>query len=87
MATRGGNSASPVTEPKLRWQQAKITAIVRQTDRIKSFFFAPSEHFRFRAGQHVDVRLTAPDGYRAERSYSIASAPDAAKMLDAINKL
>ena len=31
----------------------------------------------FRAGQHVDVRLTAPDGYQAERSYSIGSAPEA----------
>ncbi len=32
------------------------------------------------AGQHVDVRLTAPDGYQAERSYSIASAPEAAEL-------
>jgi ferredoxin-NADP reductase len=76
MAIRGRSSASPVTEPKIRWQQAKITAIAPLTRRIKSFVFAPSEPFRFRAGQHVDVRLTAPDGYQAERSYSIASAPE-----------
>jgi ferredoxin-NADP reductase len=60
---------------RLRWQQAIITAIVPQTPRIKSFFFELSEPFSFRAGQHVDVRLTAPGGYQAERSYSIASAP------------
>ena len=46
------------------------------TPRVKSFALQPSAPFAFRAGQHVDVRLTAPDGYRAERSYSIASAPE-----------
>ena len=44
----------------LRWQQARITAIVPQTPRVKSFFFELSRPFTFRAGQHVDVRLTAP---------------------------
>jgi ferredoxin-NADP reductase len=75
MAIPGGSSASPVTEPKLRWQQARIVSIKPLSARIRSFTFAPMEPFRFRAGQHVDVRLTAPDGYQAERSYSIASAP------------
>src|SRR5687767_2702024 len=75
MAIPGGSSALRVTEPKLRWQQARIVSIKRLSARIQSFTFAPMEPFRFRAGQHVDVRLTAPDGYQAERSYSIASAP------------
>ena len=61
-------------EPKLRWQEAKIAAIMPDTPRVKSFLLAPSAPFPFRAGQHVDVRLTAPDGYQAERSYSIAFA-------------
>jgi ferredoxin-NADP reductase len=43
---------------------------------VLSFFLAPAHPFAFRAGQHVDVRLTAPDGYQAQRSYSIASAPE-----------
>jgi ferredoxin-NADP reductase len=84
MATPGASSASPVTEArasepsgaKLRWQEATITAVTADTPRVKSFLLAPSAPFPFRAGQHVDVRLTAPDGYRAERSYSIASAPE-----------
>jgi len=85
MAIPGASSASPVTDAgttnlaasrALHWQQATITAIVPQTPRVKSFFFAPSHPFSFRAGQHVDVRLTAPDGYSTERSYSIASAPE-----------
>jgi ferredoxin-NADP reductase len=58
-----------------KWQNAKIADIVRRTPHIKSFFFSLPEPFDFRAGQHVDVRLTAPDGYQAMRSYSIASAP------------
>jgi ferredoxin-NADP reductase len=63
-------------EGPIRWQEAKIVRVVPRTHRIKSFFFAPARPFAFRAGQHVDVRLTAPDGYQAERSYSIASAPE-----------
>ncbi|HSA67330.1 MAG TPA: FAD-binding oxidoreductase, partial [Methyloceanibacter sp.] len=50
------------------------------TPRVKSFLLAPSMPFPFRAGQHVDVRLTAPDGYQAERSYSIASAPEGSRV-------
>ena len=45
------------------------------TSRIKSFVFLLPHPFAYRPGQHVDLRLTAPDGYQAIRSYSIASAP------------
>ncbi|MGB7846322.1 MAG: FAD-binding oxidoreductase [Candidatus Acidiferrum sp.] len=58
------------------WQTAKVVEIVVQTPRIKSFLVEPLKQFVFRAGQHVDLRLTAPDGYRAIRSYSIASSPE-----------
>ncbi len=57
------------------WQNAKIVEIIQRTARIKSFILALTTPFAHRAGQHVDLRLTAPDGYRAMRSYSIASAP------------
>ncbi len=84
MATLGASSASPVTDtppalagaPKLNWQEATIIGIASDTPRVKSFLFATPAPIAFRAGQHVDVRLTAPDGYQAERSYSIASAPE-----------
>jgi ferredoxin-NADP reductase len=56
------------------WQTARIVDVVQRTPHIKSFFFSLAQPFDFRAGQHVDVRLTAPDGYSAKRSYSIASA-------------
>ena len=56
------------------WQQAAIERIVVRTPRVKSFLLrTPIE--RHVAGQHLDVRLTAADGYQAQRAYSIASAP------------
>ncbi|MFY9289842.1 MAG: FAD-binding oxidoreductase [Methylorubrum rhodinum] len=58
----------------IRWREATIRAITPATTRVKSFRFDAFAR-PHRAGQHVDVRLTAPDGYQAQRSYSIASAP------------
>jgi len=58
------------------WQTARVVAVRAETPRAKTFRLAlpgPSGH---RAGQHYVVRLTAPDGYTASRSYSVASAPD-----------
>lgn len=57
-----------------RWQQAIIERVEVRTPRVKSFFLRTALPMHA-AGQHVDVRLTAPDGYQAQRSYSIASAP------------
>lgn len=57
------------------WQEAEIVQITRLTPRVKSFVLKTADEFHFIAGQHVDLRLTAPDGYQAQRSYSIASAP------------
>ena len=68
-------SAEPL--PQSPWQTATITRIEKRTPRVTSFWFQPSRPFVHEAGQHVDVRLTAPDGYQARRSYSIASAPEA----------
>ncbi len=71
-----------------RWQPTTITAIERLTPRVMGFRFRPSQPFAYAAGQHVDVRLTAPDGYTAQRSYSIASAPEAGDEIElAIERL
>ncbi|MER9416971.1 FAD-binding oxidoreductase [Mesorhizobium sp. M0306] len=70
------------------WQTVTITRIQKRTPRVTSFFLQPSRPFAYRAGQHVDVRLTAPDGYQARRSYSIASAPETGETIElAIEKL
>jgi ferredoxin-NADP reductase len=66
------------------WQNARIVGIVQRTARIKSFFFHPTTPFAHRAGQHLDLRLTAPDGYQAMRSYSIASAADDTGILELV---
>ena len=58
------------------WHEVVIERIERQTAGVKSFFLRPQDWRPFRAGQHLDVRLTAPDGYQAQRSYSVASAPE-----------
>jgi ferredoxin-NADP reductase len=58
-----------------RWQIATVTAVKQETPRVKSFRFELPMWMPHLPGQHYDVRLTAPDGYRAQRSYSIASSP------------
>ncbi len=58
-----------------RWQVATVTAIKAETSRVKSFRLALPMWMPHLPGQHYDVRLTAPDGYTAQRSYSIASSP------------
>jgi ferredoxin-NADP reductase len=59
----------------LAWQIATVTAIRAETPEVSSFTLALPAWRAHRAGQHYDVRLTAADGYQAQRSYSIASAP------------
>lgn len=58
-----------------RWQVATVTAVKQETPRVKSFRFRLPMWMPHLPGQHYDVRLTAPDGYRAQRSYSVASSP------------
>jgi ferredoxin-NADP reductase len=61
---------------RLTWQLARVLKLTAETSRTKSIVLDAPEWAGHRAGQHVDVRLTAPDGYQAQRSYSIASAPE-----------
>jgi ferredoxin-NADP reductase len=58
-----------------RWQIATVTAIRTETPSVKSFRLELPLWMAHLPGQHYDVRLTAPDGYAAQRSYSIASSP------------
>jgi ferredoxin-NADP reductase len=58
-----------------RWQIGTVTRIKEETPRVKSFRIELPMWMAHLPGQHYDVRLTAPDGYRAQRSYSIASSP------------
>jgi len=59
----------------LAWQIATLTAVRQETAAVRSFTLALPDWQPHLAGQHYDIRLTAPDGYQAQRSYSIASEP------------
>ena len=61
---------------RLEWQLAEVREIVVETPRVKSLLLHVPDWRGHLPGQHVDVRLTAEDGYQAQRSYSIASPPE-----------
>ena len=61
---------------RLAWQIGEVVETNPETPRTKSLVLEVPGWQGHRAGQHVDVRLTAEDGYQAQRSYSIASAPE-----------
>ncbi len=66
----------------LEWQLATVRAVSPETPRVKTFTLALPDWVQHQAGQHYDIRLTAEDGYQAERSYSIASEPERASEID-----
>jgi ferredoxin-NADP reductase len=57
------------------WQIGTVTRVKEETPRVKSFLIELPMWMAHLPGQHYDVRLTAPDGYQAQRSYSVASSP------------
>jgi ferredoxin-NADP reductase len=73
--------------PALRWQPARVVSVRAETPRASTLALEVHEWPGHRAGQHVDVRLTAEDGYRAQRSYSIASPPMASVVEVTVERL
>ncbi len=65
-----------IRRPRLAWRIGEVVETRPATPRTRSLLLEVPGWEGHRAGQHVDVRLTAPDGYQAQRSYSIASAPE-----------
>ena len=67
----------PLAAPaQLQWRVAIVAAVRNETSRTRTLVLDVPSWPGHRAGQHVDVRLVADDGYQAQRSYSIASAPE-----------
>jgi len=89
MVTRGENSGTTVIRaPKpVAWQSATVVSIREETRRVKTIQFAVSNWPSHLPGQHADVRLEAEDGYRAERSYSIASPPEVSTLELTVDRL
>ena len=71
----------------LTWQLGGVVELVEETPRTKSIALALPVWPGHRAGQHVDVRLTAEDGYQAQRSYAIASSPKDAYVVITVERL
>ena len=65
---------------RLTWRLAEVVEVLVETHRVKTIAFDVTGWPGHRAGQHVDVRLTAEDGYQAQRSYSIASVHDGTRV-------
>jgi len=72
---------------RLNWQLGRVVAIIDETPRTKSLRLDVPGWIGHTAGQHVDVRLTAEDGYQAQRSYSIASPPEERQVTLTIERL
>jgi len=67
--------AGTAVRGRLTWQTATVSSVVDETPKVRTLSLEVPDWAGHRAGQHLDVRLTSDDGYRAERSYSIATAP------------
>ena len=65
----------------------RVAAVVAETERVDTLVLDVGDWPGHRAGQHVDVRLTADDGYRAQRSYSISSAPGDAALAITVERI
>ena len=72
---------------RIAWRLATVVESISETKRARTIVFDVPGWPGHRAGQHVDVRLTAEDGYQSERSYSIASAPEESHLALTIERL
>jgi ferredoxin-NADP reductase len=72
---------------RLTWQLGEVAELVEETERVKTVVLDVPEWPGHRAGQHVDIRLTAEDGYQAQRSYSIASPPEDERLAITVERL
>jgi len=72
---------------RLNWQLADVTGFVDQTPRIRTIELEAPDWPGHLPGQHVDVRLTADDGYQAQRSYSIATPTDGSRLAITVERI
>jgi ferredoxin-NADP reductase len=71
--------------PPIRWQTARVLAVLDEARRVKTFRLALPHRTRHMAGQYFVLRLTAPDGYTASRAYSLSSPPEGPDGSDVID--
>ena len=72
---------------RLTWQLGEVVELVTETSNVLTLALSAPGWTGHRPGQHIDVRLTAEDGYQAQRSYSIASAPQEGRLAITVERL
>jgi ferredoxin-NADP reductase len=72
---------------RLSWQLGEVVGLTEETNSVSTLELSVPGWTGHRPGQHVDIRLTAEDGYQAQRSYSIASAPEEGRMAVTVERL
>jgi ferredoxin-NADP reductase len=82
-----GEVAVAPAPPRLEWRVATVREVRRETPRARTLVLDVPRWPGHRAGQHLDVRLVAEDGYQAQRSYSIASPPEEAAVAITVERL
>jgi len=86
--TDGSDVVPSVVRPRrIEWRAATVREVIQETPHAKTLVMDVPGWPGHTAGQHVDVRLTAEDGYQAQRSYSIASAPSRSSLAITIERL
>jgi ferredoxin-NADP reductase len=83
-AATAGVAGNPT---RLLWHRAVVLELNQETPHVKSLVLDVPGWTGHQAGQHLDIRLTAEDGYQAERSYSVASAPGDANLTITVERL
>jgi len=76
-----------VSPRRLQWLTATVTDVIDETPRTRTLVLDVPDWSGHRAGQHLDVRLTGDDGYQAQRSYSIASAPEDTQLAITVERI
>lgn len=77
----------PAAPKRLQWRIAEVRELIEETPRVRSLVLNVPDWPGHKPGQHVDVRLTGEDGYQAQRSYSIASAPESPHLILTVERL
>jgi ferredoxin-NADP reductase len=72
---------------RLSWQAARVLEVRGESASARTLVLDVPSWPGHLPGQHVDVRLTAADGYQAQRSYSVASAPDGSRVELTVQRL
>ena len=78
---------SAVGLKRLQWQIAEVREVIAETPRVKSLVLHVADWPSHLPGQHVDIRLRGEDGYQAQRSYSIASAPEVPDLMLTVERI